>query len=357
MALCSPDVVRGQRLRGALQHYVGWSVLAVLLSACMLEPEASPVQGRSAEIIDGTAHPGDPGVMFLIADNALCTGALIAPRVILTAKHCILDVEPETVIVGMGESLFSGTRYANVTEIRTTSGSRIEDKDIAVLLLDHAGSAQPYEWVSEKNSLHRNDAITLIGYGQQMVGESGTGPSGTKQLGTSRITRVYPQELAISGPTTCFGDSGGPGFLEDGRIAGVVSRGVTACDGPSLLTRTDAFRALLEQAVADTGGDTLAPPITDTPTKDETLTHSGETVTPTEDAEVNASDEATNIPQSSEGCAVANASSVNSPLWILWTFALLWIGVRRTHPTRARVVRRPGRIYNGARANRSPWHP
>src|SRR5690349_18755974 len=55
---------------------------------------AAPVVGGNA------AKPGEwPDVALVVAPQALCTGTLIAPDVVLTAGHCI-ETHPFEVIVG-----------------------------------------------------------------------------------------------------------------------------------------------------------------------------------------------------------------------------------------------------------------
>ncbi|MCC7535886.1 MAG: S1 family peptidase [Deltaproteobacteria bacterium] len=249
-------------LRGSARLLVCCAVLST--AACASEGGLDLDRASNA-IIGGTRESGSDQVVHILNDyGGLCTGSLIAPKVVLTAKHCIQDegggrIPASAIHVNTGASIDSGRLYADVDEVRTTSGYAIEGADIAVLLLDRAGSLTPYAFVRDTPP-RVGDPITAIGYGQTTIGPSGSGPAGTKYRGEAQITQLYPAEFEISGPTTCFGDSGGPGFLADGRVFGVVSRGDYSCSSGSIYTRTDAFLDLIDGAIADTGGSVAPPP-------------------------------------------------------------------------------------------------
>lgn len=239
-------------------------LLAVLLGGCASEGGLD-LDRASGAIIGGTRETGaDPVVHILNDYGGLCTGSLISQKVVLTAKHCVQTesggrIPASAIHVNVGASIDSGYLYADVTEVRTTPGSGIEEVDIALLLLDREGSLTPYDWVRDR-APRVGDPITAIGYGQTRIGPSGSSPAGTKYRGEAQITQLYDTEFEISGPTTCFGDSGGPGFLADGRVFGVVSRGDFNCSSGSIYTRTDAFVDLIDGAIRDTGGGVAPPP-------------------------------------------------------------------------------------------------
>lgn len=220
---------------------------------------------RSVGIIGGSPHAGDPAVLYLMQDGRFsCTGSLIAPRVVLTAKHCVQSdggamTPASRMSVGTGPDADGSTPYANVTAIRAAPGG-LEAGDIALLILDRAGSLTPYRYVTDSPPA-AGARVIGIGYGQTTDSDGG----GRKFRGESTIGFLDAQEFTTSGALSCYGDSGGPGFLADGRIFGVVSRGTTdSCErGQTVYVRTDAFRSLIESAIAEGGG--AAPPPGDPP--------------------------------------------------------------------------------------------
>src|SRR5262249_44695120 len=64
----------------------------------VLPPEDAGVGGDPGEIVRGVPDRGrDPAVVAIEVDSqALCTGTLIAPDVVLTARHCLAETS-ETV--------------------------------------------------------------------------------------------------------------------------------------------------------------------------------------------------------------------------------------------------------------------
>lgn len=220
--------------------------------------------GESADaIIGGTPHDGDPQTVYLMQRGGfVCTGSLIAPRVVLTALHCVDSgggVGPASQFsIGVGPRADGSSVYARVSEVRTARASRFEGNDIAVLLLTSAGSLTPYEvsFVAPRVG----DPIIGIGYGQTNGSRRGL-PAGRKYRGASTIGRLGAMEIVTQRALPCYGDSGGPLFDAAGRVIGVVSRGTASmCEGGSgIYTRVDAHRALIERAIADTGA-TPPPP-------------------------------------------------------------------------------------------------
>ncbi len=253
--------------------------LLVLGAGCADRTTDQGVSSAAAPIIGGSTHPGDPSIVFLRvrfrAGEGLCTATLIAPRVIVTAKHCICDtstgapVSAASVQVGVGADVDSGYAYEPVSEVRTTAGVCSEDvstlfgRDIAVLLLASAGDLPPIEIVRDR-PVSVGDTVTAIGYGVRVAGyDPGSvppGAAGVKMQTTAPVLEVVTTELAIDGPTTCYGDSGGPALTSDRRVAGVVSRGEGYCTGVAIYTRVDAFLDLIDAAIRDTGGATAPPP-------------------------------------------------------------------------------------------------
>jgi V8-like Glu-specific endopeptidase len=247
------------------------SVVALALAGCA-EGEVGAWEdlGPSVDsIINGAAYDGDPATVYLMTDGRfMCTASLIAPRVVLTARHCIEHSGARTpasrLSVGTGPQANGSVVYARVTEVRTTSGNMFDGNDIAVLLLDRAGALTPYAWSRTAPTV--GEEVVGIGYGQTDGSRRGM-PAGRKFRGTGSIGRVLAKEVYTARPLPCYGDSGGPLFNRAGRVIGVVSRGTAStCEGGvGVYTRTDAHAALIDGAIAATGGGGMEPPPAEPP--------------------------------------------------------------------------------------------
>lgn len=250
--------------------------VVALLWACGGSPSALPsgdVHVDEDGIVRGVDDKGrDPAVVAVDVDGqGLCSGALIAPDAVLTARHCVEWTEehvscppagpqvgkarePGTLAILVGDDVATARVAARGREIVVPAGAELCDGDIAVLLLD-----QPILGITplalREAGIAQGDHVRSVGYGKRTDSEAG----GTKLLREHvRVLDATPFEFRV-GEATCQGDSGGPAFDEaNGEIVGVVSRGGPSCDGNgvhNIYTRTDAFLSLIGDALAEDSTD------------------------------------------------------------------------------------------------------
>ena len=195
---------------------------------------------------DGNRHPN---VGALLADydpdspgpDILCSGTLIAPKVLLTASHCTAFLESEgisqvwvTFTPAYDEDstslagLLSGTY---VTNPLFGSGGASDPHDIAVVLLAQAPAGiTPAQLptaglLGQLKAAHELDdqTFTAVGYGTVREDKAG-GPhslffDGVRRFALQSALNVEKAWLLLSmNPSTgsggtCYGDSGGPHFL------------------------------------------------------------------------------------------------------------------------------------------------
>jgi Trypsin len=226
------------------------TVFSLFVSCNYNEQEQVSVFQDIQEINDGDPEPNEPGVVYISSYGA-CTGTLIAPNVVLTAKHCVvvtdetspnygLDIPVGWFTIGIGASSSTLTHTYGVSSIRKSPGVEIEDQDIALLILSSdipESVAVPYEIALTTDEgvdalVEGETDIHIIGYGESICGQDGN--AGVKLRTTDTFQYFMTETLndfVTQGRGSNHGDSGGPLFNTSMRLMGIVSRGPEDCVG------------------------------------------------------------------------------------------------------------------------------
>lgn len=226
---------------------------SLLLSFLLFCPFCTPdlAAAETSSIVGGSSVPRGrwPDAVAVLGEEGTCTGTLVAPDVVLTAGHCI-EARPYEVVVDTIDytqpAAAAGGERIRVTWSRAYPNWETR-YDVGVLLLEHAATyAKPRVVTSActaRSLVQPNTPVEIVGFG----------------LATAQAlddnTRLHQATVTITDPTctldpacnptiapngefmagghgadSCFGDSGGPVYIDtqDGHghaLLAVVSRG------------------------------------------------------------------------------------------------------------------------------------
>jgi hypothetical protein len=249
---------------------------AILLTALTGLAVGAPVVASTGGDADGNGHPDVGLILFYDADGRFrCSATLVSPTVVVTAAHCTQGTLGKTLVTfdsvialqppspfpvaanpaaGYTAAELSAAGYLSGTAYTHPDYSNFTDldnwNDVGVIVLDQpvASFGSGYPAVAPVGTL---DAIktsdlsktlfTAVGYGTE-VRKPESGPQKPQPMSYPLIRRyvdmpgqkLTPQILQTNGNPndirgtggTCFGDSGGPLFLDDQLVA-VTSYGYT----------------------------------------------------------------------------------------------------------------------------------
>jgi hypothetical protein len=288
------------------------STLAALAPLCIAaacstpDPGSLPLQrdettqGQGQAIVAGAVDTTRPDVLLLQDDTApgfRCTATLIAPNLVVTARHCVgkravagtstlcqgdaTDNGAQSLPDYMGDvaaapMYFSdapgGTILARALTVYDDGSTTTCAHDLALIGLDrNIVGITPSE--IRRTPVAVGDPLVAMGFGwtdrmatinatQRMSGTTSVLALGPvvytfKPLGDAaspdNFVAAAGGEIAVQG-ITMTGDSGGPAFDASGRLAAVVSRGYSdAYYGPGTFTTLAAHLATIDAALAATG--------------------------------------------------------------------------------------------------------
>jgi secreted trypsin-like serine protease len=208
---------------------------------------------------DGSSRPWVVAIRTATGD-LVCSGTLIAPRVVLTAAHCI-DGVPKNVRVHSGSETavgvaghaahpsFDRSTYRHdiglwyLTEAISTTVPGLAPTSDKALMERHGEKLQVVGWGASEsggvdNRLRWTSQRDISNKGKAVLG------SGFDQARMIAAGRWEPRLKKYSG--ACKGDSGGPLVTPGNRpvVVGVVSFGALRCSSssPTVYTRVAAYR-------------------------------------------------------------------------------------------------------------------
>jgi len=180
--------------------------------------------------------------------DALCTGVLVTPEVVMTAAHCAVrtaatapDVQPL-----VPEAAFAADQ--GIVRVPARSVDVHPDLDVAVLTIDSSAiepPVEPFDLMTDSlDDSWLGAPVEYAGMGRNEFNELGL------NFGFGPVNALEPDWVVLDGngeKGACEGDSGGPllGRADDGtvRVIGLLDEGSSDCVGIDRFTRADRFLA------------------------------------------------------------------------------------------------------------------
>lgn len=237
-----------------------------VLAACSSAPnDATSIGTAESPVIKGTASDSTQDAVVLLVSTdggyGACSGTLIAPNLVLTARHCVSKTADVAFACDINGNLvnFTGaqigtdhppSRLLVFTETKRPSfggGATVAAKgakifhdasttlcshDLSLVLLDRDIPDAKIAPIRLDGPPVEAETFTAVGWG---VTDTTSSPDVRQQRQNIKVLKVgpanYPGEAVpphdfLVGESICSGDSGGPALATDtGAVIGVVSRG------------------------------------------------------------------------------------------------------------------------------------
>jgi trypsin len=246
------------------------STLFVALGGCAARggaDEAQPDVGRAIQpIISGTASDGTQDAVVVLSQfedggrAGLCTATLVAPNLVLTARHCVSDVDSTVGCSTNGTPVVGGAVHTDrpPTELAVFVGKNGKTADLTV---EKNAAARGKKLVVDKSKTICNrdlaflvldreipnakiapirlgapeadEKLVAVGWG---IDESGSLPATRRMREDLSLVgngpMLYPNDERYGignaefmlGESACAGDSGSPALAKTGAVVGVASR-------------------------------------------------------------------------------------------------------------------------------------
>lgn len=239
---------------------LGFTALAAAPATALARESTRLIQGPLPDnivptLINGT--PVTPGswkqTVRIQVGNSFCTASIVGPKVLSTAAHCAATG-------ATAKFTLDGVTYS--AKMTRHPDYPRKDVDVCLGIIDKEITGIEYGVLPSSVDVAKKDMpIRLMGYGCINPGSGTGGNDGILREGMSQITGFSGNDLITGktdGAALCFGDSGGPAWLEVNVNGTLVKYNISQNSKgdiakTSYLARwdTDASQTFVKKFIAD----------------------------------------------------------------------------------------------------------